>query len=105
MCVGRTVLPSARVSEKAPVALADRETVRPTPILDLYHSIRRRPWRTLALPLQKPGDNSRNLPCVRLEREMSGVVEVDLRVRIVPPKRLRARWQEERIMLAPHRQY
>jgi len=38
MAVRRTVLPFARVSRKAPVALADGKTVRPTAMLQIESS-------------------------------------------------------------------
>src|SRR5271156_5324976 len=49
-------------------------------------------------------DGRGDLRGVRLQREMAGIEEADDRVRNVALERLGARRQEERIILAPHRQ-
>src|SRR2546428_12682192 len=49
-------------------------------------------------------DGRRDLRGVGLQREMAGVEEADDGVRDVALERLRARRQEERVVLAPHRE-
>ena len=53
---------------------------------------------------EEVADGRRDLRCVRLQSEMAGVEEAHHRVRDVALERLGARRQEERIVLAPHRE-
>src|SRR6478672_12884368 len=55
-------------------------------------------------PRQELADSGGNLRTVRLQREVAGVVEANLRIRHVAAERLGARRQEERIVLAPDRE-
>src|SRR5262249_19985603 len=52
---------------------------------------------------QKVSDRRRDFGCMGLECEMAGVEEPYLSVAVVALERLRARRQEERVVLAPHR--
>src|SRR6266446_5866811 len=52
---------------------------------------------------QKVSDRRRDFACVGLECEMADVEEPYLSVAVVALERLRARRQEERVVLAPHR--
>ena len=54
--------------------------------------------------LQELADDFRDFGAVRLQREVAGLEEVDLCLRNVALKRFSARREEERIVLAPHRQ-
>ncbi len=49
-------------------------------------------------------DGRCDLRGVRLQRNMSNIEEADDRIRDVALERFGARWQEERIVLAPHSQ-
>ena len=53
---------------------------------------------------KKVADGRRNLNSVRLEGEVAGVEEAHHRIWEVACKRLGPLWQEERVVLAPHRQ-
>src|ERR1700722_3848460 len=53
---------------------------------------------------EESADCVRNLPDMGLQREMSGIEEADDRVREIALERLRSRRQEERVVLAPHRE-
>lgn len=45
-----------------------------------------------------------DLAVMRLEREVTGVEQMDFRIGIVAAIGLRTRWEEERVMLPPDRQ-
>jgi hypothetical protein len=62
--VGRTVLPSARESRKAPVALADGKTVRPTK-RPAYKHVCREPISRIA---------AQNYDCAR---EVGGMIPIN----------------------------
>ena len=53
---------------------------------------------------KKVADGGRDLRSVGFKREMPGVKKADDRIRDVPFERLRARRQEERVVLAPNRE-
>jgi hypothetical protein len=53
-------------------------------------------------PAKKPSNGIGNLAIVGLEREVSGVIEMDLRIGIVTLKRFGPRGQKERIVLSPN---
>ena len=53
---------------------------------------------------KKIADGRTNFRIVRLQREMPSVKEANYRVRNVALESLGPLWQEERIILAPHRQ-
>jgi hypothetical protein len=52
---------------------------------------------------KKVADGGCDLGCVRLQCEMAGVQKADDPVWDVPFERLCARWQKERVVLAPNR--
>src|SRR5262245_45974891 len=54
--------------------------------------------------MQKAANAVRDLASMGFEREVAGVEEADDSTGIVPLERLATRRQEERIVLAPHRQ-
>ena len=54
------------------------------------------------LALEEVADDRRDLGSLAFEREMTGLEQVDLGVRMVALERLRAGRQEERIVLAPY---
>src|SRR5262249_35231554 len=53
---------------------------------------------------EEVADRLRDLGGVRFQREVPRVEKADDRTRDVPLERLRARRQEERVVLAPHRE-
>jgi hypothetical protein len=52
---------------------------------------------------QETTDTFGNLASMRFQRKMAGVEEADNRTRVVPPERLGAGRQKERVVFAPHR--
>src|SRR5690349_20807370 len=69
------------------------------------------PWRPLLIHRrsrnvlgQKVSDRRRDLACVGLECEVAGVEQPHLSVAVVALERLGTRREEERIVLAPHRE-
>jgi hypothetical protein len=53
---------------------------------------------------EKIADDSRDFSVVRLQCEVTGIEEADLRIGNVAPERFGARRKEERVVLAPRRQ-
>src|SRR5260370_42660921 len=55
-------------------------------------------------PVKEVTNSGRNFLIVRFEREVARVIEMDFRVRVISPERLRAAGQEERVAIAPDSQ-